>query len=133
MKMVDIVKLLKDIVICWSEDNVSRLSAALAYYTIFALISLLIIFIAIAGLSFGEAAAQTQIIHQIKGYLGDNAASQIQLILQSAHKPKSGIITTIISIGVLILGSIGFFIELQQSLNTVSGTWNLKTFAGTSA
>jgi len=36
------------------DDNVPRLSAALAYYTVFSLAPLLVLAVSVAGLVFGE-------------------------------------------------------------------------------
>ena len=46
----------------WKEDNASRLSAALAYYTIFSLAPLLAIVLAITGLIWDAGAVQAQIL-----------------------------------------------------------------------
>jgi membrane protein len=48
----------------WTHDNVARLAAALAYYTVFSIAPLLIIAIAVAGLVFGPEAAEGQIVAQ---------------------------------------------------------------------
>ena len=53
--------LLKSTYVEWTNDNVTRMSAALAYYTIFSLALLLVIAIAVAGLVFGVQAAQGEI------------------------------------------------------------------------
>jgi len=58
----------------WQEDKAARLGAALAYYTVFSLAPLLIIVIAIAGLVFGEQAAQGQIVHQMQSLIGRECA-----------------------------------------------------------
>ena len=58
----------------WSNDKVPRLGAALAYYTIFAIVPLLVIIIAIIGLVFGQEAAQGYIIDQIAGLVGEQSA-----------------------------------------------------------
>jgi membrane protein len=68
MKIADVWTLLKKTVQEWSEDKASRLAAALSYYTIFSLAPLLVIVIAIAGLVFGEEAAQQQLVGQIEGW-----------------------------------------------------------------
>ena len=50
--------LLKPTGLEWMEDKVPRLGAALAFYSVLSLAPLLVIAIAIAGLVFGEEAAQ---------------------------------------------------------------------------
>jgi uncharacterized BrkB/YihY/UPF0761 family membrane protein len=57
----------------WSTHNVPRMSAALAYYTIFSLAPVLIIAIAIAGMAFGEKAAQGAVIAEIQDFIGQTA------------------------------------------------------------
>ncbi len=103
----------------WSKDKASRLSAALAYYTIFSIAPLLIIVIAIAGAVFGEKAASGQIFAQIQGLVGEAGAKLIQEAIKNASQPKQGAIASIISIIVLIFGATGLFTELQDALNTI--------------
>jgi membrane protein len=103
----------------WSNDKASRLSAALAYYTIFSIAPLLVIVIAIAGAVFGKDAASGQIFAQIQGLVGEAGAKVIQEAIKNASQPKQGAIASIISIVVLIFGATGLFTELQDALNTI--------------
>ena len=50
-------KLLKQTGASWSEDNATRLAAALAFYTILSLAPLLVLAVSVAGWFFGEDAA----------------------------------------------------------------------------
>nr|WP_228035677.1 YihY/virulence factor BrkB family protein [Oculatella sp. LEGE 06141] len=117
--------MLKETVTEWSEDNASRLAAALAYYTVFSLAPLLIIVIAVAGFFFGEEAARGQIVGQIQGLVGQDGAEIIQTAIDNANQPGTGTgaIASLISIGVLLFGASGVFAELQDSLNAI---WNVK-------
>ncbi|ARV59631.1 ribonuclease BN [Nostocales cyanobacterium HT-58-2] len=103
----------------WSNDKVSRLAAALSYYTIFSIAPLLIIVIAIAGAVLGEDAATGAIRTQLEGLVGQDGAGVIQTAIQNANQPKAGTIASIISIIVLIFGATGLFTELQDALNTI--------------
>lgn len=103
----------------WSEDKASRLAAALAYYTMFSIAPLLIIIIAIAGAVFGEDAARGEIVRQIQGFVGRDGAEFIEIAIKNASEPKAGTIASVISIVVLLLGSTGLFVELQDALNTI--------------
>ena len=60
-----VVAFLREIVDEWQRDGALNLGAALAYYTLFAMAPLLVLVIAIAGLAFGRAAAQGEIVSQI--------------------------------------------------------------------
>ena len=127
MNLQAIWKLLQETFKEWSEDKASRLAAALAYYTIFSIAPLLIIVIAIAGVVFGEDAARGQIVAQIQGLVGKDGAQFIQTAIQNANKPQTGVIASIISVVVLLVGATGLFTELQDSLNTI---WEVKAKPG---
>lgn len=119
MNIRTIWDLLKETFAEWNRDKVSRLAAALAYYTVFSLAPLLIIVIAIAGSVFGEEAARGEIVGQIQGLVGKSGAEVIQTAIQNASKPAQGTIASAVSIVVLLFGASGVFAELQDSLNTV--------------
>lgn len=127
MNLQAIWKLLQETFKEWSDDKASRLAAALAYYTIFSIAPLLIIVIAIAGAVFGEEAARGQIVGQIQGLVGKDGAQFIQTAIQNANKPQTGVMASIISVVVLLVGATGLFTELQDSLNTI---WEVKAKPG---
>lgn len=106
----------------WQRDKVSRLAAALAYYTTFSLAPILVIVIAVASFLFEQSTVQSRIIEQIQGLLGENAAGLIQEMLTSRSQSNDGLWATIISAGLLILGASGLFVQLQDALDTV---WNV--------
>ncbi|HSE60371.1 MAG TPA: YihY/virulence factor BrkB family protein [Nitrospiraceae bacterium] len=105
----------------WSEDKVPRLGAALAYYTIFAIVPLLVIIITMIGLFFGQEAAQSHILTQLAGLVGQQSAEAIRDMLQRAHQPSGGIVATAIAVVTLLLGASGLFGQLQDALNTIWG------------
>ncbi len=113
------VKLIQETIAEWNEDKASRLAAALAYYTVFSLAPLLIIAIAIAGFVFGETAAQNQIVGQIQGLVGREAAEAIQTMILNASRPGAGTIATIVGVITLLFGASGLFGQLQDALNTI--------------
>jgi membrane protein len=103
------------------DDKAFKMAAALSYYAAFSLGPLLIIVIAIAGFVFGEEAAQGEIVRQMQGLLGKDGALLVQTIIKGASEQSSGIIATVISFVLLFLGSVGVFLELQESLNIIWG------------
>lgn len=118
-KLVQAFVLLRDTFKAWGEDNASTWAAALAYYAMFSVGPLLLIAVSIAGLVFGQDAAQGQLVGRIEGYVGHDAAQAVQGLLQAANKRESGIVGTLIGIGTLLLGAAGFFGQLQTSLNAM--------------
>ena len=107
----------------WQKDRASRLSAALAYYTIFSLAPVLIIVIAVTGLFWQQQAVHEQLISQIRGLVGTDGARFISNMLTSASNPARSIAATILGIITLIFGALGVFNELHNSLNII---WNVK-------
>jgi len=107
----------------WKEDKASRLSAALAYYTIFSLAPLLVIVIAITGLFWQREVVQSQVMNQVQGLVGVEGAAFVSDLLTSASNPAEGITATIVGIITLLFGALGFFNELHNALNTI---WEVK-------
>jgi membrane protein len=112
---------LREVLQKWSSDNALTLGAALAYYTIFSIAPLLVLAIAVAGLVFGRAAAQGEIVTQIQGMLGPSGAELIESMIQRASEPTSGVIATVISLLTMFFGASGVFGQLQGSLNRIWG------------
>ena len=112
---------LREVVQEWSNDNAITLGAALAYYTIFSLAPLLVLAIALAGLVFGRAAAQGEIVAQMQGVLGPAGAELIESMIERASEPASGVLATVISLVTMFFGASGVFGQLQGSLNRIWG------------
>ncbi len=122
MWLRDLSQLLKEAAEAWLDDGATRLSSSLAYYAIFSLAPLLVIVIAIAGLVYGEQAAQGQIAQQISALAGARAAEAIQMLVQSSAESKgTGILASSLGLVVLIFGASTVFAELKDALNTVWG------------
>jgi membrane protein len=107
----------------WKEDKASRLSAALAYYTIFSLAPMLLIIIAVTGLFWAKDVVQDQVLNQIGGLVGAEGRTFIADLLTSASNPARGIVATIVGIITLLWGALGVFNELHNALNTI---WEVK-------
>jgi membrane protein len=104
----------------WVNDKVPRLGAALAFYTALSVAPLLVVVLATAGLFYGRAAIQGEIVWQIQDLVGPEGAKVIQALISSAaHRPTSGIIATILGLVALLFGASSAFAELQDALNTI--------------
>src|SRR3954468_20306865 len=113
----------------WWNDNVPRMGAALAYYTLFSLAPILIVAIAVAGLVFGAEAVRGEIVGQIEGLVGHDGALAVQAMLEGAARPSSSIPATIIGLITFFLGATGAFLELQTDLDAI---WRVKPKENTS-
>ncbi|HEX2971219.1 MAG TPA: YihY/virulence factor BrkB family protein [Tepidisphaeraceae bacterium] len=116
----------------YSDDRIPRLSAALAYYALFALAPLLVIAVAVAGFLLGQQAASGELAKQLQTAVGPELAATIQSLIGRVNQGRGGIVATLISIAILLVGATSLFAELQDSLNTIwevqpraMGVWGL--------
>jgi membrane protein len=112
-------ELLKDTVLSFIEDEALSRGAAIAFYTVMSLAPILLIVIAIAGLAFGQDAAQNAIIAELSGLMGPQTAEMLQSAVASASGTSSGIIATIVGMMTLTITASGVFGELQSTLNAI--------------
>lgn len=113
--------LLKTTFLEFNDDNAIKLSAALSYYTIFALPPLLIIIITICGFFFGEEAVTGELYGQINRLVGNEAAIQIQDAIKNVQLSDSNVFVTIFGVVMLLIGASGVFAEIQSSINFIWG------------
>lgn len=110
---------LREVIGQWSEDRALTHGAALAYYTLFSLAPLLVLVIAIAGLAFGKAAAEGEIVGQMASLVGPDGARMLEGMIAQASRPRSGIVATIASLATMFFGASGVVGQLQGSLNQI--------------
>lgn len=121
--------MLRETVAGYIEDEALSRGAAIAYYTIFSIAPVLVICIAIAGLVFGQEAAQGAMVGQLRGIMGDQAAEAVQAMIASAGNKSSGIWATVIGLVTLLITATGVFGEMQASLNLI---WKAQAPTGVS-
>jgi membrane protein len=116
--------LIKASVVSWRKDYASSMGGALAYYTLFSIAPVLIIVIAIAGFFLGAEAARGEIVTQLQGLLGKDGATAVQALLESTSEPEEGLLATITSVLLLLVGATTVFAELQSDLDRI---WRAET------
>jgi membrane protein len=111
----------------WFNDGGPRMGASIAFYSIFALAPLLLIAIAIAGAVFGEEAARGQIMGQISGLIGQDAARGVQSIVEAAAQQEGSKVASLVGFVTLLLGASGVFLEMKNAFDTM---WKPEPVAG---
>ena len=102
------------------EDKVTKLSASLAYYTIFALTPLIIIVISAASMLFGDKLnPDTQLFSEINSLIGEPATRQLQSFVINANLSGKSTWGLIVGSVTLIIGATAIFIEIQDSINLI--------------
>ena len=114
-----IFNLFHQAVTAWIDDFAPSMGAAISYYTIFSLAPLLVIVIAVAGFIFGEDAVKGQIVTQLQGLMGRESALAVQNMIKAANEPTSGLIASVISVVILLVGATTVFAELQSALDRI--------------
>ena len=115
--------LLKDSYNGFIDDRCLKLSAALAYYTVFSLAPLLVLVMSLISIFLGQEAIQGQVFSQINGLVGNQAAKQIQDMIKAVE--LSGKTSTALGVGIvtLVIGATTIFVEIQDSVNMI---WRVK-------
>lgn len=109
------------------RDKVPKLSASLAYYTIFSFGPMMIVIIYLAGLFWGKQAIEGAILEQISDLVGKQAAHQIQQIIQNAAISTNNKLAAVIGFAALFISATTVFSEIQDTINMI---WNLKATRG---
>jgi len=109
----------RDTVSDWITHNASSLGAALAFYTLFSIAPILVIAMAVAGSVFGPNVAETQVLDEMRGLLGDAGAKAVQSLLASAHQSGLKGIAAAIGVVTLLIGATSVFGELQKTLDYI--------------
>jgi membrane protein len=126
------IHLIRKSVAAWIDDFAPSMGAAISYYTVFSLAPLLVIVIAIAGALFGREAVQGQIVAQLTGLMGRDGATLVQGVISSASDTDKGLVASLVSGVILLVGATTVFAELQSALDRIwhvpeaqkpSGVW----------
>src|SRR6266853_4042589 len=119
MSIQEWVSLGKKTVYSWLGDRAPTMGAAIAYYTVFSLAPMLVMVIAVAGLAFGQKAAEGALFGELADLIGPESAVALQAMLRSASGTGSGIFATAVGIGTLIIAATAVLGELQSALNVI--------------
>jgi membrane protein len=107
----------------WQSNNASLRSAALAFFIILPLPSILLITAEIYSQFFGQAQSIQQLIEQISALAGPTIGRLIGQLLQGATNPLNSIFNSVFSIVFAIVGVVGAFSVLQDTFNVL---WAVK-------
>ncbi len=118
-KLKELWTLLKKTFWQWVDDNTFLHGAALAFYTAFAIAPVVLVAVAVAGLAFDRTAALNQIVAEISSVAGHQVGQTVADIVHATQQDGNGVLMTIVSAVVLVLGATSVFAQLQQSLNTI--------------
>ncbi|MDR5902144.1 YihY/virulence factor BrkB family protein [Halomonas icarae] len=105
----------------WLERNAFSYAGSLAFYTLFSLAPTIIIAVTVIGLVLGEEAAHGQMVAQLQGTMGHDAAAAIEAAVAQSRIEESGLMPSLLGVGALLVGATTVFAQMQFSLNTIWG------------
>lgn len=105
------------------KDNGLKLSASLAYYTVFSIAPLIILVISITSLVLRHYNFNDTLYAQLQHFMGADAVHQLQQMVQKLELSGKTGVALIAGIIILLLGASSIFVEIQDSLNII---WRVK-------
>lgn len=110
------------------DDNCMKLSASLAYYTVFSIGPLIIILIWALGFFYGNhfdgvSGARAQVLDELNEIFGSDIARMLDGAIQKISFENRSNIGLIIGISTLVITSTTIFIDIQNSINLI---WKVK-------
>ena len=121
--VISIWGLLKRTVVEFDNDKAMKLSASLAYYTVFSRPPMIIVIITTIGLIYGQEAIQGQVFSELNDLVGNKVAFQIEEAIKNFSLESDTRFAQTVGIITLIVGATGIFTEIQDSINII---WGLK-------
>jgi membrane protein len=115
----DLGKIIVQSLVSWFRDNASSMGAAIAFYTLFAIAPILLIFIWVASEFVAPDVVQRHILEQLQILLGNAGADAVRdLLLSAKYSGRSGL-STAAGVVALFIGATSVFAELQNALNRI--------------
>lgn len=128
LKIKGFGKLLIKAGMSFAEDRCMKMSASLAYYTVFSIGPLIIIIIWALGFLYGDLAdgpdaAKTTVLTELNEIVGPEIGKLLEQTIQQINLENKSNIGLIIGTVTLIITSTTIFIDIQHSINTI---WKVK-------
>ncbi len=113
------VDILVSAFIKWLENHASLRAASLAYFIMLPLPSLFLIAMMILSQVYGFSNSFQTLMQQLTTIVGPTVANLIEQILGTVSSPFTSVITSIVSGVFTVVGAIGAFGVLQDTMNTI--------------
>jgi membrane protein len=116
-------KVLKEAGTEFVNDNGTKLSASLAYYTIFSIGPLLLVVITLMGFFYKKSDITPKLFEQVSQLIGKAGSAELESIISNMSMQSNSTLFSIIGGVVLVFGATGIFTEIQSSINYI---WSIK-------
>lgn len=121
-------KLIYDSVNAFLDDGCMRMSASLAYYTVFSIGPLIIILIWALGFFYGNhleapSGARDEVMEELTELFGKDISSLLESAIQKISFENKSNLGIIIGVSTLVVTSTTIFVDIQKSINFI---WKVK-------
>lgn len=101
------------------RDDPFTQAGALSYYTLLSFAPFLLLLVAVVGLVYGADAARGEVVGQLQGLIGAEAATIAQDVLAQAHRAGGGGLSAALGGVFLLLGATTAFSQLRAAINQI--------------
>ena len=119
LRAIELRRVIGHSLVSWFKDDAPSMGAALAFYTLFAIAPILLIFSWVAGEFFRPDVVQQDILAQLRLLLGDAGAEAVRDLLGSAKYGGRSAFSTFVGIVAVFVGATSVFAELQSALHRI--------------
>lgn len=116
-------RILKSTVAGFLNEDSMKYSASLSYYTVFSIGPIFVLIIALAGIFYGEDAIEGRVFMELRGFVGNSAAKQIQEVIQNLQLSGKSNLALLVSSVTLVLAATTVFGDIQNSINKI---WHVR-------
>src|SRR2546422_24641 len=107
----------------FTNDHCTKLSASLAYYTVFSIGPLLLVIITLLGLFYRRTSVSDRVFEKMGEVVGKSTAETLQSLLNNLSSHHNTTVFGVIGGIVFVFGATGVFTEIQSSINYI---WSIK-------
>ncbi len=130
MNTREVASIVKEAGVKFVDDNASRMGAAIAFYAILSLSPLLLVVVGLAGMVFGQQAANGEALKQMEELVGREGAVVLQQLVAESPGITGTSLAAIAGFAVLFFASTGVFVEMRGALNTIWSVPEKKKISG---
>src|SRR5712671_5823621 len=112
LRAIELRRVISHSLVSWFKDDAPSMGAAIAFYTLFAIAPILLIFSWVAGEFFRPDVVQHDILAQLRLLLGDAGAEAVRDLLGSAKYGGRSAFSTVAGIVAVFVGATSVFAEL---------------------
>jgi membrane protein len=112
-------RVIRHSLVSWFKDDAPSMGAAIAFYTLFAIAPILVIFSWVAGEFLRADVVQHDILAQLRLLLGDAGAEAVRDLLGSTKYSGRSAFSTAVGIVAVFVGATSVFAELQSALHRI--------------